>query len=146
MGPVHAQRDGGNGAGLPDPLTRGGAVFPILVARVYDLPTQRGSEHRVLVDRLWPRGFKKDALALDGWAKDAAPSTALRKWYGHDPARFEEFVGLYLAELATEPALSAVAELREMARERTLILLTATRDPEHSHAQVLRGVVAQGHG
>lgn len=96
------------------------------------------------MDRLWPRGVKKEALDLDAWAKNAAPSTGLRKWYGHNPERFEEFSGLYLAELAIEPAASAVAELRAMARERRLVLLTATRDLERSHAIILRSAMADG--
>ncbi|MDA8263658.1 MAG: DUF488 family protein [Actinomycetota bacterium] len=119
-------------------------MFPIQVARVYDLPPERGLESRVLVDRLWPRGVRKESLDLDAWAKNAAPSTGLRKWYGHDPERFEEFAGLYLAELAIEPAATAVAELRAMTRERRLVLLTATRDLERSHATVLRGVMTDG--
>lgn len=116
-------------------------MFQVQVARVYDVPEEKGSASRVLVDRLWPRGVKKDSLGLDAWAKNAAPSTGLRKSYRHDPEHFEEFADRYLAELAVEPAASAVAELREMAREKPLILLTAKRDPEHSHAAVLRAVV-----
>ena len=104
----------------------------------------KGPEGRVLVDRLWPRGLTKASLDLDAWARNAAPSTGLRKWYAHDPERFEEFSGLYLAELAIEPAASAVAELRAMARERRLVLLTATRDLERSHATILRLAVADG--
>ena len=119
-------------------------MFPIEVARVYDVSARSGYQSLVLVDRLWPRGVKKESLGLDAWAKDAAPSTALRKWYGHDEERFEEFVGLYLAELAIEPAASAVAELRAMTRKRRLILLTAVRDLERSHATVLRGLLADG--
>ncbi len=117
-------------------------MFQVQVVRIYDVPQERGSARRVLVDRLWPRGVKKDSLGLDAWAKDAAPSTGLRKRYGHDPEHFGEFRDLYLAELAVEPAASAVAELREMAQETPLILLTAKRGPERSHAAVLRAVVA----
>ncbi len=113
------------------------------VVRVYDDPGRRPGEHRVLVDRLWPRGVQKAALDLDEWAKDAAPSAELRRWYGHDPARFSEFACRYRAELEREPGLSAVARLQERRRAGggRLVLLTATRDVAHSGAAVLRDLV-----
>lgn len=110
----------------------------VVVVRVYEDPGRSGAEHRVLVDRLWPRGVKKAALDLDGWVKDAAPSTALRRWYGHEPERFAEFARRYRAELAHEPAASTVDALRRRARRHRLVLLTATRDVERSGAEVLR--------
>jgi uncharacterized protein YeaO (DUF488 family) len=91
----------------------------------------------VLVDRLWPRGVSKERAALDEWCKDAAPSPALRTWFGHDPARFEEFVRRYRAELATGVGAEAVAHLRELAASGPLTLLTATKDPSQSTAAVL---------
>ncbi len=111
------------------------------VVRVYEDPGRTGAEHRVLVDRLWPRGMTKEALDLDDWAKDAAPSAELRRWYGHEPARFDAFARRYRKELAEEPANSAVAQLRSRARRGRLVLLTATRDVERSGAEVLRQVV-----
>jgi len=105
------------------------------VARIYDEDTETGT--RVLVDRVWPRGISKDAAHLDEWLKDVAPSTDLRRWYGHEPGRFAEFRRRYEAELAEPPAAEALARLREMAHEGTLILLTATKDVEHSQAAVL---------
>ena len=117
------------------------------VVRVYDDPGRRPGEHRVLVDRLWPRGVQKAALDYDEWAKDAAPSAELRRWYAHDPARFAEFAGRYRTELGREPGSSAVERLRgRIASGRgRLVLLTATRDVEHSGAAVLRDVlVAEG--
>jgi uncharacterized protein YeaO (DUF488 family) len=106
------------------------------VRRVYDDP--RGTEgFRVLVDRLWPRGVAKDALQFDTWMKEVAPSTELRQWYGHDPARFGEFSRRYRAELREGPAAAAVTDLRDAAKGRALVLLTATRDVEHSGAEVL---------
>jgi len=117
------------------------------VIRAYEDPGRRPGEHRVLVDRLWPRGVKKAALDFDEWAKDAAPSTELRRWYGHDPKRFSEFARRYRAELNREPGASIVERLREFARGHgRLVLLTATRDVEHSGAVVLRDVLVAGRG
>jgi uncharacterized protein YeaO (DUF488 family) len=108
----------------------------VAAGRVYD-PDLPAGRYRALVDRLWPRGMSKDAAGLDEWAKDVAPSTELRRWYGHDPQRFEAFRGRYLAELAVPPQAAAVARLRQLAAERPVLLLTATRDVERSAAQVL---------
>ena len=108
----------------------------VKIARVYDdTPTQDGM--RVLVDRIWPRGLKKEAAHLDQWAKDVAPSSQLRTWYSHDPAKFEEFRRRYSAELDEPERARAFAELRELAHTKPLLLLTATRDLEHSQAAVL---------
>ncbi len=107
----------------------------ITVRRVYDAEGGRG--HRVLVDRLWPRGIARADLALDEWLKDAAPSTDLRRWYGHDVARFDEFARRYRAELADPPGVGAVHHLVAISRRRPVTLLTATRDVEHSGAVVL---------
>ncbi|MHB1739410.1 MAG: DUF488 domain-containing protein [Actinomycetes bacterium] len=113
------------------------------VVRVYEDPGRRLDEHRVLVDRLWPRGLKKTAVDFDEWVKDAAPSTELRRWYGHDPGRFAEFARRYRAELAGEPGASAVVRLHDLATGGRLVLLTATRDVEHSGAAVLRSAVTR---
>lgn len=109
----------------------------VRVRRVYDEPGDDGV--RVLVDRVWPRGLSKEAARLDAWHKELAPTTALRRWYGHDPQRFAEFRRRYEAELAG--AGDALAELRELAGRRRLTLLTATRDVAHSNAQVLADVL-----
>lgn len=108
----------------------------VRVLRVYD---DAGSDRalRVLVDRVWPRGVRKEDLRLDAWVKDLAPSTGLRKWYAHDAARFAEFRRRYRAELDTPSGHSALRELRTRAEGRPLTLLTATKDVEHSHATVL---------
>lgn len=108
------------------------------VARIYD-DTQAGT--RVLVDRVWPRGISKDAAGLDLWLKDVAPSTDLRRWYGHEPGKFAEFRRRYEAELTQPPAAEALSRLREMDHEGTLILLTATKDVEHSQAAVLAALL-----
>ena len=109
----------------------------VRVRRVYDEPSAADGA-RVLVDRVWPRGLRKDALRLDDWAKDVAPSSDLRKWYGHDPAKFDEFRQRYLGELAGGPQRAALGKLRALAASgRTLTLLTATRDLDRSQAAVL---------
>jgi uncharacterized protein YeaO (DUF488 family) len=113
------------------PLAHAGTV--VQVKRVYDDPEPTDGR-RVLVDRLWPRGLRKDAASWDEWLKDAAPSDELRKWYGHDPARFAEFAKRYRAELARTEALRT---LRRYAAEGPLTLLTATRDLDHAQATVL---------
>jgi uncharacterized protein YeaO (DUF488 family) len=116
-------------------------VAKVEIVRVYADPGRTGDEHRVLVDRLWPRGIRKDSLDFDDWAKDAAPSSGLRRWYGHEVGRFDEFARRYRAELHDEPAAAACfAELRRIARRprSRLVLLTATKDVDHSGAEVLR--------
>ena len=108
----------------------------VLLRRVYDDPSPQGGA-RVLVDRVWPRGLTKDAAHLDEWIKDVAPSTELRRWYGHEPERFTEFRHRYLAELAGPRPAAALDRLRELARSGKITLLTATRDLDHSQAAVL---------
>ncbi len=115
----------------------------VKVVRVYEDRGREGNEHRVLVDRLWPRGVRKDDLDVDHWAKEVAPSTGLRRWYGHVPERFDEFARRYRSELGDEPAAAAVAELRRLRRRRPLVLLTATRDAERSAAEVLRRLLVE---
>lgn len=92
---------------------------------------------RVLVDRIWPRGVSKEKARLDEWLKDVAPSTELRRWYGHDPEKFAEFRRRYLKELHDAGHREAVDHLRDLAARHRLTLLTATRDVEHSQAAVL---------
>lgn len=98
---------------------------------------------RVLVDRLWPRGLARKALALDAWVKDAAPSDELRQWFNHDVARWGEFVTRYRAELKQPPASEAVAELVRYARQRSLTLVYGARDEAHNNAIVLSEIVTQ---
>jgi uncharacterized protein YeaO (DUF488 family) len=113
----------------------------ISVVRVYEDPGRRPGEYRALVDRLWPRGLKKEAVDFDEWAKDVAPSSELRRWYGHDPARFTEFERRYRAELATGGAAEGLERLRRVASKRPLVLLTATADVGRSGAAVLQAVL-----
>src|ERR1039457_2852446 len=107
----------------------------IRVSRVYDDPVPQDGA-RVLVDRVWPRGLRKDAALLDEWAKDVAPSTGLRTWYGHDPAKFNEFRRHYIAELAEGAPHAALGRLHALAAAGPVTLLPATRDIGHSQAAV----------
>lgn len=110
----------------------------IRVRRVYD-PPEAADGLRILVDRLWPRGLAKQAAHLDVWARDLAPSPALRRWFGHDPAHWSEFQRRYRLELQENAA--ALAALRARIGGGTATLLTATRDAGHSHAHVLEAVL-----
>lgn len=113
--------------------------------RVHRIYEQAGADDgvRVLVDRVWPRGVRKDAAELDVWLKDVAPSTELRKWYGHVAEKFPEFEKRYREELATSTALAALNHLRALADESTVTLLTATKDVKHSQAAVLAGLLRE---
>jgi uncharacterized protein YeaO (DUF488 family) len=108
----------------------------IRVRRVYDDPVPEDGT-RVLVDRVWPRGVRKDAAHLDDWAKDVAPSSELRTWYGHDPAKFGEFRHRYTAELAQPGPQAALGRLRALAAKGPVTLLTATKAIDISQAAVL---------
>jgi uncharacterized protein YeaO (DUF488 family) len=112
----------------------------VRIARIYDEPSADDGR-RILVDRLWPRGVSKERAHLDDWCKEIAPSTELRRWYGHDPARFEEFRRRYEQELAEPGPAKALAGLRETAGRGTITLLTATRDIDHSEAAVLASLL-----
>jgi uncharacterized protein YeaO (DUF488 family) len=113
---------------------------PVKVGRVYD-ERVRGDGARVLVDRLWPRGLSKEKAQLDEWCKQVAPSTALRQWYSHDPARFAEFGHRYRAELDEPERAEAVLHLRTLAERRPLTLLTASKLVDISEAAVLVAVL-----
>jgi uncharacterized protein YeaO (DUF488 family) len=112
----------------------------VKLRRVYDEPS-RADGTRILVDRVWPRGLRKDRARIDEWLKEVAPSTQLRQWYGHDPDRFAEFTHRYLIELADPDRAEAVEQLRKMARDQTVTLLTTTKDIEHSQAAVLLSLI-----
>ncbi|MGW5410165.1 DUF488 domain-containing protein [Actinomadura geliboluensis] len=108
----------------------------VRLRRVYDQASSEDGK-RILVDRVWPRGLSKDKARLDEWEKDVAPSTELRKWYGHDVDRFEEFTARYDAELRDPDRAAALDRLRALAAHGTITLLTATKDIDHSQAAVL---------
>lgn len=102
--------------------------------------------YRVLVDRLWPRGVRREEAPFDEWIKDAAPSHELRKWYGHEPARYEEFAERYQEELAARRQDPPVLRLLELIRAKPVVLLTATRDLERSQVPVLAKFLADKAG
>lgn len=110
------------------------------VRRVYE-EAEDGDGFRVLVDRIWPRGVTKTKAALDEWCKDVAPSTRLRQWYAHDPAKFEEFARRYGVELKQIRRGRALDHLRDVAVDRRLTLLTGTKNPEISEAAVLARIL-----
>jgi uncharacterized protein YeaO (DUF488 family) len=111
----------------------------IKLKRVYEKPS-KDDGWRVLVDRLWPRGMKKEAAHLDVWMKEVAPSDALRKWFGHEPEKWNEFQRRYRKELAKKKEL--VVELKKMQKEHaTLTLLFGAKDEEHNQAVALADVL-----
>ncbi len=112
------------------------STVTVKVARIYDPATEHDG-HRVLVDRVWPRGLTKSRAEIDEWCKQVAPTTALRKWYSHDPQRFAEFRRRYRAELTAGEHTTDLAHLRELATDPALTLLTASKDPAISQAAVL---------
>lgn len=109
------------------------------VRRIYDEQHVGGA--RVLVDRIWPRGMSKDDAGLTAWPKQVAPSTELRTWFGHDPDRFTEFAERYRAELRDDDHREALEEVVTLARQGGVVLLTASKDVDTSHARVLADVV-----
>ena len=115
----------------------------VKVGRVYDAPT-RADGTRVLVDRIWPRGLSTEKAHLDEWCKPIAPSTELRKWYSHDRQRYEEFARRYREELREPERAEALQHLRELGEQRTLTLLTATKQVDISEAVVLAELLRQG--
>ncbi|MBB1156330.1 MULTISPECIES: DUF488 domain-containing protein [Amycolatopsis] len=112
----------------------------VQVRRVYDAP-ESADGARVLVDRLWPRGLRKDRAHLDDWLKQISPSTELRKWYSHDPDRYDEFAERYRSELEEPERAEALDQLRALAKEGPLTLLTATKRSDISEAAVLADIL-----
>lgn len=112
----------------------------IQVKRIYDQPA-KSDGFRVLVDRIWPRGISKERAALDLWMKTIAPSTDLRRWFGHDPKRWSEFRARYRKELRDHT--TELCELRTHARKGTITLLFGARDTAHNEAVVLKEVLSR---
>jgi uncharacterized protein YeaO (DUF488 family) len=110
----------------------------VKLKRAYE-QVESGDGIRILVDRLWPRGVKKEDAAIDQWMKDLAPSTELRKWFGHDPARWEEFRKRYAAEVNEHP--EQLQQLRALARKGAVTLVYSAHDEEHNDAVVLKGLI-----
>ena len=113
----------------------------VRIKRIYDPPSDE-DDCRVLVDRLWPRGLKKENAGLDYWAKDLAPTTELRKWFGHDCSKFSEFRKRYLKQLEANP--QPVRDILEAAKGRKLTLLFAARDRHCNHAVILKQYLLEG--
>ena len=112
----------------------------VALKRVYEEP-EPSDGTRVLVERLWPRGFSKKRARVDLWLKEIVPSSELRTWYGHDPAKFAEFRRRYETELASETGQAALAQLRELAKQGPMTLVFAAHDTEHSNAVVLHDLL-----
>lgn len=110
------------------------SVVDVRLKRAYE-PALASDGYRVLIDRLWPRGVSREKARLDEWARELAPSAELRRWFGHDPARFARFRRRYLEELAAEE--TKLRELRRRARQGTLTLVYGARDTKHNDAVVL---------
>jgi uncharacterized protein YeaO (DUF488 family) len=111
-------------------------VSHVRLQRAYDEPTPDDG-YRVLVDRVWPRGRTKEHLRLGEWARDLGPSTQLRKWFGHDPARWTEFQVRYHAELADPGRSRTLDRLADRARRVPVTLVFGAHDPEHNQARVI---------
>ena len=128
---------------MKKPTRRAGAsrtkrTSSIAIKRAYDNPSSHDGV-RILIDRLWPRGLSKAELKIDAWPRQLTPSTGLRKWYGHEPARFAVFRRRYRAELAGHA--HDLEALRAMVKGRAATLITATREVDLSHAVVMREIL-----
>jgi len=113
----------------------------VRLKRAYE-PAEPADGFRILIDRLWPRGVSRRLAKLDEWNRELAPSTELRRWFGHDPERFAEFRRRYVEELRDQR--SALAELRARARRGPLTLVYGAKDSEHNDAVVLAEVLRRG--
>ena len=111
----------------------------IRVKRIYD-PPEPADGYRLLVDRIWPRGVSKESASLDTWMKEVGPSSELRRWFGHDPSRWDEFKRRYAVELDARGGL--VAEILARARDQPVTLLYSARDPDHNQAVALAEYLA----
>jgi len=123
------------------PVPRWALTPPFHPCLIYEEPSADDGL-RVLVDRLWPRGISKARAQVDRWEKDISPTTELRHWFGHDPAKWEEFLQRYRAELEDKKEL--LSQLREEADERTVTLLYAAKDEEHNNAVALKRYIEEG--
>jgi len=125
----------------PAPATTRSTTDQVRIKRAYE-PADDGDGYRVLVDRLWARGVSKEKAHLDAWMKEIAPSTELRRWFGHDPARWDEFERRYRVELAEPERRQLVEALAERATHGPVTLIYGARDTAHNEAVVLCAVVS----
>jgi uncharacterized protein YeaO (DUF488 family) len=110
----------------------------IKIKRIYD-PASRDDGKRIYIDRLWPRGMKKEEVKMDEWLKDISPSDSLRKWFGHDPSKYAEFKSRYTKEL--EKHSEVLERIRKEAKKETVTLLFSAKDVKHNNANVLRDLL-----
>jgi len=112
----------------------------INLKRAYEAPAEADG-YRVLIDRLWPRGMKKETAGIDNWAKSMAPSSELRKWFGHEEAKFSEFSRRYRSELLANPAFESFC--RQLSAYPTVTLLYAAKDEQHNNAVVMKALLEE---
>jgi uncharacterized protein YeaO (DUF488 family) len=112
----------------------------IQIKRAYE-PPEAADGKRFLVDRIWPRGVKKEALDIEGWVKEVAPSNDLRKWFGHDPEKWDKFQQRYFAELESKE--EALGPIRDAAEEGTVTLVYGAKDTEHNNAAALKSYLEE---
>jgi uncharacterized protein YeaO (DUF488 family) len=112
----------------------------IRIKRIYD-PASPDDGKRIYIDRLWPRGMKKEEVKIDEWLKEISPSDALRKWFGHDPSKYEELKKRYIEEL--EPHREILERIRKEGKKEKVTLLFSARDVDHNNATVLKEIVSQ---
>jgi len=110
----------------------------IKIKRIYD-EASPGDGKRIYIDRLWPRGLKKEDVKIDEWLKEIAPSDALRKWFAHDPSRYEEFKKRYVEEL--KPKSEILKRIKKEGKKETITLLFSAKDTEHNNAAVLNEIL-----
>ncbi|WP_077303134.1 DUF488 domain-containing protein [Virgibacillus pantothenticus] len=116
----------------------------IVLKRIYEEESEIGG-YRILVDRVWPRGISKQRANLDKWLKELAPSTSLRKWFNHDPDKFNAFSQAYKEELEqNEQQRSMLQDLRELSKDRRVVLLYGAKDKQYNHAVVLKDLLEKG--
>jgi uncharacterized protein YeaO (DUF488 family) len=123
-------------------MSKGIVATNVQLKRAYERPA-RGDGTRILIDRLWPRGVTKETGAIDEWFKDVAPTTALRQWFGHDPARWQEFRRRYAGEVRQNP--DRLSKLRALARQGPITLVYSAHDEIHNDAVVLRQLLLGRH-
>jgi uncharacterized protein YeaO (DUF488 family) len=112
----------------------------VKIKRIYD-PASPDDGKRIYVDRLWPRGMKKEEVKMDEWLKDISPSDGLRKWFGHDPSKYKEFKSRYIKEL--DKHSEVLERIREESKKETVTLLFSAKDTEHNNATVLKEMLSQ---
>ncbi len=112
----------------------------IKIKRIYDRASPEDGK-RIYIDRLWPRGMRKEEVKIDEWLKEISPSDALRKWFGHDPSKYEEFKRRYTKELEKHPEI--IEKIRKEGKKGTVSLLFSAKDVEHNNATVLREILAE---